>query len=207
MLVRWVLWGWFLGLCALMAGAVPARAEPSLPDDVQAMLRADPAGFVDEASVIILGFGSEKGIDAHGLHQMIDVERAALRASALRRLGVADLDGDDVITLPEIRAMTAVASARVRGRTLRAFEQADGDGDGRLTRPESLAAAQTEAERLIKRRAGVILALMAFDADGNGWVAVSELRDGVAVMLSAGQAASVGRRAVGRRAQAEPSPI
>ena len=202
MLARWCFVWRILGFGVLMAAASPVLAKPALPDDVQARLRADPAGFVEEASVIILGFGSEKGIDSSGLHQMIDVERAALRASALRRLGVADLDGDDEITLSEVRAMTSVASARVRGRTLRAFEQADGDGDGRLTRPESLAAAQTEAERLIKKRAGVILAVMAFDADGNGWVAVSELRDGVAAMLSAGQAASVGRRA-----QADPSPI
>ena len=122
-----------LGFVMLMAGAVPALAAPLLPDDVTATLRADPAGFVEEASVIILGFGSEKGIDAAGLQQMIAVERAALRAGALRRLGVADLDGDDVITLAEVRAMAAVASARVRGRTLRAFERADGDGDGRLS--------------------------------------------------------------------------
>lgn len=128
-----------LALVMILLALSPAWGNPDLSGPVERAIAADRAGFLEEASVVILGFGTAQGIDRAGLDQMVAVERAALRAQALRRLAVADLDGDDLIPETEVRAVASVASARVRGRALRDFQKADADGNDRLTRPEALA--------------------------------------------------------------------
>ncbi len=162
----------------------PAFGAP-LPPLVAEAIASDPAGFLDEASVIILGFGGPEGIDRDGLERMVAVEAAGMRAQSLRRLGVADLDGDDLITLAEAQASASIASARVRGRLLRDFEKADADGNKSIERREALTYAQAEAARLIARRAEAILSLMAFDEDGDGWVSTDDLKRGIARSLAA----------------------
>lgn len=162
-----------LGLL-LMAGM--ARAD-GLSEAVLRVVREDPAPFLQLASDLIHGFGSDQGIDAAGIDRFVALERAAARASALRRLQVADLDFDGAVTGPEMAVLAAAAAAKSRGRLWDVMEKADGNGDGTVSGNEMQLWARGEALRgFSAEKEALARGVLGFDGNADGRVTLDEVR-------------------------------
>ena len=166
-------------LCLLsLLAALPAPAEvPTLPDAVGKRIKSAPEAFVEAAAVLIMGYGGEDGIDRAGVENYIALERSGARASALRRLLAADLDGDGAVTAVEMAVAAAAASATQRGRLWALQARADADGNGVVSAVEVGVHAQAEAMKgFSEARAQAARAILGFDGDGDGWVTLDEVR-------------------------------
>lgn len=172
-----------LSICA----ALPLHAEGALPPAVLKRIKEAPARFLADAADLIHGYGGPQGIDRAGVETHIALERASARARALRRFWEADLDADGTVTLSEMRSLATSADAAQRGRIMAQFAQADGDGDGQVAPAELRVQAEGAALRAMSEaKAAGLVAILAFDADGNGSVTLSEVAREVEALAGGG---------------------
>lgn len=174
---------------ALLAVALLWMAGPlwaaGLSEAVVKKLAADPEPFLKLAADLIHGFGGSQGIDAAGVDRFVALQRAEARGSALRQMAVADLDFDGRVTAHELGVLAAAASARMRGQLWSRFEAADGDGDGVVSAGETLIWVKAEGLRRFSPGDETIArAILAFDADADGWVTLKEVKAAVAALAT-----------------------
>ncbi len=188
-------WGlfWILVLVAGLLNAVPTRADPDvvvdrlfyeerLPAKRLEALRQAPQRMLEDAAELILGYGARDGLRREGIVHAIALQRAYVRAREMRRLLLADLDGDGALRRRELDVLIAASGARARGRLLMAFDVADGDRDGTVSARELMGWAQAEAMREVSQADEILLlSFMAFDIDGNGAVTLAEIRAAIEV--------------------------
>lgn len=160
--------------------------EAALPDRTLKRLRAQPTRYLEEAVSLILGYGGPQGLDLAGIDRFVASERAQVRAREVRRLLLADLDGDTRVDADEIRHLLAASSARQRGPLMLAHRAADGDGDGTVTCAELHRHADALAHREVSVEDAILLrSFLEFDLDENGFVALDEVT--LAIRSFAGQ--------------------
>lgn len=148
----------------------------SLPERTLKQLQQKPEKFLEDAMILIMGFGGEAGIDLAGINASINLDRAWVRAREMRRLMVADLDDDHAIKVAEIRVLIAAERAGKRGVLLLGFQAADLNNDAVVTQAELQHHAQTRAMAALSvEDAGRKRALMAFDLNGDGLVQINEV--------------------------------
>ena len=177
--MRWILalvvWLWPM---AVLAQAVP--------EALAKRIGADPAGYLEDVAELIAGYGAGGAIGREELETVVLLARATARASALRRLQGADLDGDGAVTSGELGLVAAASSAAQRGRLAGYFVLADGDDDGTVSAPElSGYAGAAGLAAYDEGKAARLRAVMAFDADGDGRVTLAEAGAGVAALAAA----------------------
>jgi hypothetical protein len=140
-------------------------------------MRKDPDRFRLMAEDVIAGFGGPNGLTPAGIEDHVALERAAARASAMRRLLAMDLDNDGTVTRDELAVTLRAASATARGRLERQFAAADVNVDSRIDSAEIRAEGQAAALRaLTEAEASVLRALMTLDANQDGALEPQELR-------------------------------
>lgn len=174
---------WVLGIIFLLF-ATPVLAD-GVPKSVAAKVSRDAQKYIDEVTVLILGFGTAGAIDRAGLENVVAMARAEARALGFRRLQAADLNGDGAIAGPEVQVTAAAISAVSRGRLVVHFGHADRDGDGTV----SVAELQTYAnavslEAFSPDKAAGVYAVLGFDGDGDGRVTVPEVAAAVSALAS-----------------------
>jgi hypothetical protein len=164
------------------SGAAGAQA---LSEAVLKQVREDPEPFLQLAADLIHGFGGPGGIDAAGVGRFVALERAEARASALRRIAVADLDFDGAVTAEEFAVLAAAASAKSRGRLWAVFERADASGD-RVVSPDEAAVFARDAAMHAFGPAdeAVARAVLTFDGNADGWVSLDEVKAAVAALAT-----------------------
>ena len=162
-------------LMVLLLGlAEAARAEG---DGLGLAMGEDPDRFAEMVIDLIAGFGVAESLRAEGIEEHIALERAAARASALRRFLAMDLDGDGSVDRAELGVSQRAASASMRGKLERQFKAADGDGSDRIDAEELRAEGQAAALRALgEAEAEVLRALITLDADGDGALQAGEVR-------------------------------
>jgi Ca2+-binding EF-hand superfamily protein len=147
----------------------------------------DPDRFAARITDLIAGFGGPEGLTAAGIEEHILLERAAARASALRRMLAMDLDADGMLDGAELAVTQRAASASGRGRLDRQFRAADLDGDGRVDAEELAADARAAGLRaLSEEEAAMLRALLTLDRDGNSALSVDEIEAAAALASEAG---------------------
>ena len=168
---------------------VLALAQPALAQETgleKAMAR-DPDRFAARMTDLIAGFGGPDGLTAAGIEDHIALERAAGRASALRRMLAMDLDADGALDGDELAVTQRAASAQGRGRLERQFRAADLDGDGRVDAAEMTADARAAGLRALgEEEATMLRALLSLDRDGNAALSVDEIEAVAAAASEAG---------------------
>jgi hypothetical protein len=179
----------------LMLGMGTALAQEAAPVEMSAImqampekalkkLRAAPEAFLEDAAVLIYGFGAKGGIDAAGIDGFIAAERARFRAREIARYLAADLNNDGEIGRVEMAVLADATAAAKRGRLQRGYDRADADANGVLTIAELRTYAQGEAMgQMTDADAEVLRGLLLFDADGNGTVAMEEVAAGVSSLV------------------------
>ncbi|MES2667606.1 MAG: hypothetical protein V4712_16055 [Pseudomonadota bacterium] len=159
--------------------ALTAQAQ-TVPEALARRIKANPERFVDGAATLIFGFGGPDGLDAAGVERFIALERAGARASVLRRLLAADLDGDGAVAADEMQVAAGAASASQRGRMLGLLAGADADGDGAASGAEITDFAAAEAlEAFDELRAQMARSVLGFDGNADGRVTLPEVRRAV----------------------------
>lgn len=175
----------FLLALALYLAPLAALAEGSLPKSVQMKIKRDAPAYVADVATLIEGFGQDGAIDAAGLKSVVLLARAEARALGFRRLQGADLDGDGAIAARELAVAAAAASAMARGRLKVNFATADGDSDGAVSAEELLAYANAVAQEVFgAEREAAVMAILAFDGNGDGRVTLPEVQVAVAALAS-----------------------
>jgi hypothetical protein len=165
-----------------LAGAAGAQG---LSEAVLKRVQADPEPFLDLAADLIHGFGGPEGIDDAGVGRFVALERAEVRASALRRLAVADLDFDGRVTADEQAVLAGAASAKARGRLWAMFETADGNADRVVSAEEAAAFGRAEAMRAFgPTDEAVARAVLTFDSNADGFVTLEEVKAAVAALAT-----------------------
>lgn len=168
------------------AALMPQALQSVAPALAKRLLR-DADDVVEDAMTLILGYGTDGGIDAAGLQRALDVDRAAARANVIRRLVEADLDADGTVTADEAGIIADAAAARIRGRIMLGHAAADADGDGRVTPDEARARAEAVAQEAVSAAdAARALSLMGLDLDGDGRLTLTELAEVSRLMRAAG---------------------
>ncbi len=163
--------------CLLWAAPLRADVPPVLPEPMLKRIKAAPDRFVDLAALLIHGFGTGGSIDAAEIERSIALDRAGARASALRRLLAADLDGDGAIAPAELAVAATAASATTRARLITTHARADADGDGSVGPDELAAHAAAESlSRVSEADAAMSRAVLACDQDGDRKVTMAEVR-------------------------------
>lgn len=161
-------------LMVLLLALAQARADD---DGLGAAMGDDPDRFAEMVIDLIAGFGVAGDLRAEGIEEHIALERAAARASALRRFLAMDLDGDGTVDRAELEVSQRAASASMRGKLERQFKAADRDGSDRIDAEELRAQGQAAALRALgEAEADVLRALITLDADGDGALQIGEVR-------------------------------
>lgn len=165
-------------------GAGKPAMLPGLPDPAKKKLRAAPDTFLQDAAAVIYGYGANGSIDLAGIDTFIAAERAKVRAREMARYLAADLNNDGDLGRAEMALLADAAPAAKRGRLQRGYDQADADANGLLTTVELRGFAQTLAlAQLTEADAQALRALLLFDQDGNGLVAMEEVAIGVRALV------------------------
>ncbi len=161
-----------------LAGASMSRAAVPAPGPRAAMAPADgPDRLVEGVARLIAGYGSGGRIGPDGIERYIGTKRADLRAREMREFLQADLDNDLSVSAAERDAHVAAADAGDRVRLLTDFRAADLDEDGTVGFAEMRARAHANAIRVLsEQNAADLRDLMLFDLDGDGFVALDEVR-------------------------------
>ncbi len=179
MRIFWSILIWFgLGLSVQSADQKldVSRLLENLPERTVKQLQQKPDKFLEDAAILIMGFGGEKGIDLAGINASINLDRAWVRAREMRRLMVADLDNDNVVKAAEIKVLMAAERAGKRGLLLLGFQAADQNDDKVVTQAEMQSHAQIKAMTALSvEEAQRKRTLMAFDLNGDGRVQISEV--------------------------------
>lgn len=148
----------------------------NLPERTLKQLQQRPEKFLEDAAILIMGFGGEAGIDLAGINASINLERAWVRAREMRRLMVADLNNDHAVGFAEIKVLIASERAGKRGLLLLGFQAADQNHDAVVTQVELQIHAQARAMDAVSvEDAQRIRALMAFDLNDDGRVQINEV--------------------------------
>lgn len=170
---------WVFMMLASAAGA------QGMSDAVLKQVQADPAPFLGLAADLIHGFGGPDGIDRAGVDRFVALERAEARASALRRLAVADLDFDGAVSAEELGVLAASVSAKSRGRLWALMEKADGNRDRVISEGEAAIFGRAEAMRAFSPGdEAVARAVLTFDANADGRVTLEEVKAAVAALAT-----------------------
>ncbi|MFC3087800.1 hypothetical protein [Tabrizicola soli] len=165
---------------AMLFAAQGAFAEDGGDPLAEAMER-NPERLAARLVDLVAGFGGPAGLTAAGIEEHIALERAAARASALRRLWAMDLDGDGTVLRAELSVSQRAASARARGRMERQFAAADLNRDGTLDGAEMAAEGQAAAlAALDEGEAALLRASLRLDGDGDGALTAVEVRAALA---------------------------
>ena len=167
-------------------GQAPAKTglAVTLPDKTLKKLQAAPDVFLASAAQLIYGFGTDGAIDAAGIDGFIAAERARIRARDMTQYLAADINNDGDISKGEVATLAASAQASKRGRLQRGFDQADSDANGMVSMAELRGFAQgTAMAQMSAADADVLKALLQFDANGNGTVAMEEVAAGVSALM------------------------
>lgn len=172
---------------AMILAFMPVMGQAQdLPKSVKAKINRDAQDYIDEVSVLIMGFGRDGVIDRAGLENVVSLARAEARALAYRRLQGADLDGDGAISGQEVQIAAAAASAVSRGRLLVYFGHADADGNGQVAVPEMQAYAEHVALDIVSAaKVQATMAVLALDQNGDGQVSVAEAGQAISALASA----------------------
>jgi Ca2+-binding EF-hand superfamily protein len=156
-----------------------ARAQ-GVETPLETAIGRNPDRFEATMLDIVAGFGGPEGLTRDGIEEHVALERAAARASAMRRLMAMDLNADGDVAREELFAAQRAASAGSRGRMERQFAAADGDGDGRVSAAEIAADGKAEAMRALgEEEEALLLSILTLDADGDGALTAGELRAAV----------------------------
>ena len=147
-------------------------------DPLAEAMEKDPERLVARLVDLVAGFGGPSGLTAEGIEEHIALERAAARASALRRLWAMDLDADGTVLRAELAVVQRAASARARGRMERQFAAADLNRDGALDGAEM--AAEGQAAALDEGEAALLRASLRLDGDKDGALTADEVRAALA---------------------------
>ena len=173
--------GWVV-LAVMMGLAVPLWAQ-DVSEAVLNKVKSDPAPFLTLAANLIHGFGTERGIDGAGVDRFVALERAAARATALRRLQLADLDFDGAVTRAEMAVLTASVAAKSRGRLWALHEEADDDSDDTVSAAEMLTFGRAEAIRDFSAMdEALVRSVLTFDGNSDGYVSLDEVKSAVAAL-------------------------
>ena len=167
-------------------GQAPAKTglAATLPDKTLKKLQAAPDVFLASAAQLIYGFGTDGAIDAAGIDGFIAAERARIRARDMTQYLTADINNDGDIIRDEMATLAAAAQASKRGRLQRGFDQADSDANGTVSMAELRGFAQgTAMAQMSAADADALKALLQFDANGNGTVAMEEVAAGVSALM------------------------
>lgn len=171
------------------AGAPAAVDAPALaralPERLVDRIRKRPEAYIEEATELILNFGADGGIGAEGIATAIRAERARVRAREVERFLRADLDNDGRITVEEFDGLIARTYQGGRGRLKLAQGRADRIGDGAVSAAELAAHVEAEAGRALHEAdVARMMALMAFDLDGDGTVVLGEVTSGTGALAA-----------------------
>ncbi len=167
-------------MIALLAGLtgqiVQAQTLPeAMADGYVEFLRDRPEQVLEQVGQVILGYGRDGRIDTQGIEDMIAVRRASIRASALRRLLVADLDNDGTVTRREVGIVMPTLAATLRARLVMSQRQADANGDGTADARELRHWGEGIAARAVSEsEAETLRRLMLLDENNDGWVDIHE---------------------------------
>ncbi|MCU9847669.1 hypothetical protein OEZ60_06580 [Defluviimonas sp. WL0024] len=173
---------------AVADGAALVRV---LPARVVSRIHARPAAYAEDAADLILSFGEAGGIGPDGIDTAIRAERARVRAREMERFLVADLDNDGRMTAVEIEGLITRTYEGRRGKLKLAQERADRDGDRVISAAELKDHAEAVAlDAMDDRDAAELMALMAFDLDHDGRVALGEVMAGVEAVAALDLAAA-----------------
>ncbi len=160
-------------------------AAPVLPVTLLKAIKANPASYLDNVAGLIAAYGAADGLTAEQVDASVALQRAKARTSAMVPLLAADLDGDGAVTREEIVVAEAAASAVARGKMEKAFVAADADGDAVVSADELAGYGATAAMAAVgPAKMAQAKVLMGFDADGDGKVTLSEVRAGLAGLVS-----------------------
>jgi Ca2+-binding EF-hand superfamily protein len=171
-------------ILAVILGILPVVVlAEGLPATVVAQVQHDPAKYLDDLSVMISGFGVDGAIDRAGLQNVVAMARADARATAMRRLQGADLDGDGAVSGDEMRMKAAASAASARGRLILYFGKADVNGDDRVSAEELQAYANLVAQQSFSEdKAAAVYAILGFDKNGDGRVNLAEVKAAIALV-------------------------
>lgn len=179
-----------LALLASPATAQDGTAQAalaSLPTPVADRIAADPARFGTRALDMIHGHGRDGALTAADVDRALALERAFVRARALRPMHEADLDNDGAVSADEIAARAAILGADGRARLMRAHTTADSDGDTSVSATELRTAADAAARSAVSRRdEAEARAILAFDLNADGRVIPAEITTSMAALAQAG---------------------
>lgn len=172
---------------ALIFGLFPAMVlAEGLPQTLAAQVERNPGKYLDDLAVMIAGYGTDGAIDGPSLHNVVAMARAEARATALRRLQGADLDGDGTIAGAEMRVKGATEAAPARGRLNVYFGKADLDRDDAVSAVELHAYANAVAQKSFSEdKAAAVYAILAFDKNGDGRVTLTEAKAAIETVASA----------------------
>jgi len=154
-------------------GALAQAVETPL----QRAMEGNPGRFEATMLDLVAGFGGPDGLTREGIAEHVALERAAGRATAMRRLIAIDLNADGDVQRGELQVAQRAASAGARGRMERQVAAADADGDGKITAAEIAAdGAAAALGALGADEEALLMSVLTLDADGNGALSAAELR-------------------------------
>jgi hypothetical protein len=164
-------------LVMLWAQGALAQAVDS---PLQRAMEGNPARFETTMLDLVAGFGGPKGLTREGIEDHILLERAAARASAMRRLMAMDLNADGEVQRTELQVAQRAASAASRGRMERQFIAADADGNGTVSAVEMEADGKAAAlNALGAEEEEMLLSVLSLDRDGDGVLTAGDVRAAV----------------------------
>jgi hypothetical protein len=157
-------------------GALAQAVETPL----QRAMEGNPGRFEATMLDLVAGFGGPDGLTREGIAEHVALERAAGRATAMRRLIAMDLNADGDVQRGELLVAQRAASAGARGRMERQFAAADADGDGKVTAVEIAAdGAAAALGALGADEEALLMSVLTLDANGDAALSAAELSTAV----------------------------
>lgn len=171
--------GMVLVVVALWVSVAKSQTiEEALVDAFFEALRDKPESYLEQTATVILGYGRGGAIDEKGIETMIAIQRAKYRATAGRRLMVADLNNNGEVSRAEIGTLLPTYSSSMRARLVLIHRESDLDGNGIVTVAEQRALADAYAlTKLSEDKAADLRRLMLLDANNDGWVTLDEAHE------------------------------
>jgi hypothetical protein len=154
-----------------------ARAQ-GVETPLETAMARNPERFEATMLDLVAGFGGPGGLTRDGIAAHVALERAAARASAMRRLMAMDLNADGEVQRDETLVAQRAASAAARGRMERQFLGADADGDGTVSAAEIAAVGKAAGLRALGSEEEALLqSVLTLDGNGDGALTAGELRE------------------------------